>query len=40
MMKVYDEIEFYGHPNIQATHQKTIEITKDDYLTHEGYCII
>jgi uncharacterized protein len=39
-MKVYDEIEFYGHSNILATHQKTIEITKDDYLTREGNCII
>ena len=37
---VYDEIEFYGHPYILATHQKTIEITKDDYLTPEGNCII
>jgi len=37
---VYDEIEFYGHPNVLATHQKSIEITKDDYLTPEGNCII
>src|SRR5215211_6739855 len=37
---ISDEIEFYGHPNVLATHQRTIEITKDDYLTREGNCII
>jgi hypothetical protein len=37
---IYDEIEFYGHPNVLATHHKSIEITKDDYLTPEGNCII
>ncbi|HSF01027.1 MAG TPA: DUF371 domain-containing protein [Nitrososphaeraceae archaeon] len=37
---VSDEIEFYGHPSVLATHPRTIEITKDDYLTEDGNCII
>ncbi len=37
---ISDEIEFYGHPNVLATHRRSIEITKDDYLTREGNCII
>jgi len=31
---------FYGHPNVLATHPRTIEITKDNYLTKEGDCIV
>ncbi len=30
----------YGHPNIKATHVKTLEITKDDGLSERGDCII
>ena len=30
----------YGHPNILATHVKTLEITKDQNLTERGDCII
>ena len=37
---VTDEITFYGHPNVLATHPRTIEITKDNYLTKEGDCIV
>jgi hypothetical protein len=37
---VTDEIKFKGHPNVLATHPRTIEITKDNYLTKEGNCII
>jgi len=37
---VTDEIMFYGHPNVLATHPRTIEITKDNYLTKEGNCIV
>jgi uncharacterized protein len=37
---IFDEIEFYGHPNVLATHGRTIEITKDNYLTPDGNCII
>ena len=40
-MKVaYDVIRAYGHKNVQATHKSTLEITKDDYLTKKGDCII
>ena len=28
-----------GHPNIRATHEKTIEVTKESHLTTEGNCI-
>jgi hypothetical protein len=37
---VQDEVSFYGHPNIQSLHAKTIEITKDEHLTRRGDCII
>ncbi|HHF09783.1 MAG TPA: DUF371 domain-containing protein, partial [Methanomicrobia archaeon] len=28
------------HPNIKATHRTTIEVTKDNYLTGRGDCIL
>lgn len=28
-----------GHPNIRATHEKTVEVTKETYLTTRGNCI-
>lgn len=34
------EIEFSGHENIRANHQKTIEITKESHLTPQGDCIV
>lgn len=37
---VQDEVTFYGHPNVQSLHGKTIEITKDEHLTLRGDCII
>lgn len=37
---VQDEVTFYGHPNVQSLHAKTIEITKDEHLTLRGDCII
>src|SRR5262245_57570540 len=37
---VQDEVTFYGHPNVQSLHNKTIEITKDEHLTLRGDCII
>jgi uncharacterized protein len=37
---VQDEVTFYGHPNIQSHHARTIEITKDEHLTLRGDCII
>lgn len=30
----------YGHPLIKAMHRSTLEITKDNYLTERGDCII
>jgi hypothetical protein len=37
---VQDEVIFYGHPNVQSLHARTIEITKDEHLTLRGDCII
>lgn len=33
-------IHCYGHENIKATHKSTLEITKEDFLTPRGDCII
>jgi hypothetical protein len=35
-----EEIHFHGHRNIQALHKSTLEVTKDEYLTLRGDCII
>jgi uncharacterized protein len=37
---VQDEVTFYGHPNIKSLHAKTIEVTKERYLTSRGDCIV
>jgi uncharacterized protein len=37
---IQDEVTFYGHPNVRSLHSKSIEITKDGYLTPKGDCII
>lgn len=37
---VQDEVTFYGHPNVQSLHTRTIEITKDEHLTLRGDCIV
>lgn len=29
-----------GHPNVRARHRTTLEITRDDYLTPRGDCIV
>jgi len=29
-----------GHPNVRALHRSTVEITKENYLTERGDCII
>lgn len=36
----YIKFYAYGHPNIKATHKSTLEITKENYLTSRGTCII
>lgn len=37
---VQDEITFWGHPNVQSLHGRTVEITKEEHLTLRGDCII
>ncbi|HIE33974.1 MAG TPA: DUF371 domain-containing protein [Candidatus Altiarchaeales archaeon] len=37
---ILEKITARGHENIRATHKTTIEITKDNYLTPRGDCII
>ena len=37
---ILDEIYAYGHKNILCTHSTTIELTKDNYLTTKGNCIL
>jgi hypothetical protein len=33
-------IRFRGHPQVRATHVRTIELTTEDYLTPNGDCIV
>ncbi len=35
-----EEIQFFGHPNVQSLHARTIEVTKDEHLGLKGDCII
>lgn len=35
-----EEIKFFGHENIKSLHGRTIEVTKDKFLTPYGDCII
>ncbi|MEM0060835.1 MAG: DUF371 domain-containing protein [Fervidicoccaceae archaeon] len=35
-----DIIRARGHRNVRATHRTTIEVTRDDFLTERGDCII
>jgi hypothetical protein len=37
---IFDEIVAFGHKLVQAKHKTTIEITKEDFLTEKGDCII
>jgi hypothetical protein len=37
---VLDKIKAHGHRNILCTHETTIELTKDTYLTKKGNCIL
>ncbi|MUN29358.1 DUF371 domain-containing protein [Sulfuracidifex metallicus] len=39
-MIAFDVIRATGHNNVKGTHRNTLEITKDDYLTPRGDCII
>ncbi len=40
MPRETETIIAYGHKNVQATHETTLEITKDKHLTKNGDCII
>ncbi|MCC6039560.1 MAG: DUF371 domain-containing protein [Thermofilum sp.] len=37
---IVDVLQAQGHPNVKALHRTTLEITKDDYVTPRGDCII
>ncbi|MCX8179592.1 MAG: DUF371 domain-containing protein [Candidatus Aenigmarchaeota archaeon] len=37
---ILEEIVAYGHPLISAKHKTTLEITKENFLTKRGDCII
>ena len=39
-MHVLDTINATGHSNIRCTHTSTIELTKENYLTERGTCIL
>jgi hypothetical protein len=39
-MRYITEFKAYGHSNISSEHQTTLMITRDDYLTSRGNCII
>jgi hypothetical protein len=39
-MEITEIIFAYGHRNIQATHESTLEITKESELSKKGDCII
>jgi hypothetical protein len=38
--KIREEVIAYGHKNVKALHESTMEITKEDFLTERGDCII
>ncbi len=37
---ITDKVRAWGHINIRASHRSTIEVTRDDYLTPRGDCIV
>jgi len=38
---VYEDYFYaWGHPNIMARHRSTLMVTKDDYVTPRGDCIV
>ncbi|MHA1438502.1 MAG: DUF371 domain-containing protein [Promethearchaeota archaeon] len=39
-MAIIDKIVAIGHKNVLSTHKTTLEITKENYLTTKGNCII
>jgi len=39
-MIILEQIYAFGHKNVVCSHGSTIEITKDNYLTKKGTCIL
>ena len=39
-MTILDEISAFGHENILCTHKTTIELTKDEFVSKKGNCIL
>lgn len=39
-LRVVEELQAKGHPNILATHSMTFEITKDHGLSRRGNCVV
>ena len=39
-MTIIDIVYAYGHKNVLCTHDTTLEITKDNFLTKRGNCIL
>ncbi len=39
-MEAEDSFMAWGHPNITSTHRTTIMVTKDEYLSKRGDCIV
>ena len=39
-MRVVEEVEAWGHPNISGRNGKTFEVTKEKSLTRRGDCVI
>lgn len=38
--RAYEYVEARGHVNVRATHRSTLEVTRDEYLTPRGDCIV
>ncbi|MFW9926620.1 MAG: DUF371 domain-containing protein [Candidatus Thorarchaeota archaeon] len=34
------QFKAYGHQNVIGEHRTTVELTKEDFLTHQGTCIV
>ena len=39
-MRVVEEVEAWGHPNVTGRNSRTFEVTKEKNLTRRGDCII
>lgn len=39
-MRVVETIEAWGHPNVTGRNRTTFEVTREDYLTRRGDCIV